>query len=641
MNKSKSELYPILGQTGPFAEYIKNFNPRPVQQQLASAIEDAIKSRNSLVAEAGTGIGKTFAYLIPLLLAESKAIVSTATKNLQDQLFNKDIPIVCEALGLSPRIALLKGRGNYLCIYRMQHSLEEGRLSSKQASHDLQMVWRWSSATKSGDLAELYQLADDSDIRSNVTSTADNCISVDCPNYDDCWVLKARTKAQKADILVINHHLLCADLVIKEDGFGELLPEVENVVVDEAHRLPDIVSLFFGKSFSSRQVLELAADLRKEYITESKDLSQLEEWATELESQGKDTREAFDDDFNRGSWHELRGNTKLEAELDELADLLKEVTDNLEPISEHTKGLESCYQRAERLNSLITQIRKQQDGSTVHWFELYPKSFVIHQTPIEINTIFKEQWQAQGGSWVFTSATLSVADQLDHFRSLMGLEDAAELNLPSPFKYKQQALLYLPRDMPEPSFEQHTEQLMAKVLPLIRANGGRTFCLFTSYRAMHKAAEWLSINGQFTLLVQGTAEKSALLERFTKESKTVLLATSSFWEGVDVRGNALSCVVIDKLPFAVPSDPVLKARLDAVKRKGRNAFNEVQLPNAVLGLKQGAGRLIRDHADQGVLVIGDNRLISKDYGRHFLHSLPDMHRTRDEQFVLDFFEGID
>lgn len=632
--------YPLLSESGPFAEQLAGFNSRPVQQELAVAIDMAFNNQQSLVAEAGTGIGKTFAYLVPAIMSQNKCIISTATKNLQEQLYHKDIPKVCEILDVSPKLALLKGRANYLCTYRMERAQEEGRFASKQAARDLQLIRKWTSSTKSGDLSEVWQLAEDADILPSVTSTADNCLSLDCPDYDDCYVLKARQYAQQADILVINHHLLCADLSLKDEGFGELLPDVEHIIVDEAHRLSDTLSLFFGRTFSSRQVVELAADMRKEYLTESTDLSQLQQWAGEFEERIKACREEFQEEPTRGSLNEILSNQDLHKELQDLLELFDEARKQLEPISESTRGLESCYQRLERCYSLLKSILAQSQKGLVYWFELFRHTFVIHQTPILIDEIFQEQWQNHGGSWIFTSATLSVGNDLSHFKNTLGLVSANEICLSSPFDYAQQAVAYLPKNLPSPSQPDHAEQLMAEILPVLQANEGRCFCLFTSYRALHKAAEWLSVNSQFTLLIQGSADKSALLDKFITTKNCLLLGTSSFWEGVDVRGAELSCVVIDKLPFAVPSDPVLKARIDASRERGEKPFFEIQLPYAVLALKQGAGRLIRDMTDQGVLILGDNRLIRKNYGASFIKSLPDMHRTRNQNRVIDFIEGM-
>ncbi len=639
MNTAVTDTYPLLSETGPFASKIDNFAARPVQQKLAAEIAQCFKHRKSLVAEAGTGIGKTFAYLVPAVQSGQKCLISTATKNLQEQLFQRDIPQVCDVLKQNPRVALLKGRANYLCTYRMQQAEGRGLFKHKQSSHDYQTIVRWSATTRHGDMAELLSVAEDSEVRPHVTSTADNCLAQDCPDYDDCFVLKARARALQADILVINHHLLCADLALKDDGFGELLPEVDNIVIDEAHRLPETVSMFFGQSFSSRQISDLASDMRQEYLTDSKEIGQLEDFSSDLPKLVARCRELLDAYDSRGSWSDLTSNGAFMSQLQSLADYLKEAQRALDKVGEHSRGLVSCIERLTRLYQLLLQLMEPAQDGIVCWYEIFKSSFVIHQTPIQIQNLFKQQWQLQGGSWIFTSATLAIGEQVSHYQRLMGLDDSRSLSLPSPFDYQNQAVMYLPRHLPEPNDPQHTVKLMANVLPVLRANKGRAFCLFTSYRALHEAAEWLSINSQFKLLIQGTMDKTALLEEFLKRENTLLLATASFWEGVDVRGANLSCVVIDRLPFSVPSDPVLKARIDATKKAGGNAFNEIQLPRAILALKQGAGRLIRDHLDTGILVLGDNRLIRKSYGRQFIQSLPDMRRTRSERTVMDFIDA--
>jgi len=611
-----------------------------VQQELAKTIDEAVKTNTSLVAEAGTGIGKTFAYLVPAIISGKSVVISTGTRNLQDQLFHKDLPKVCKCLGKKSRLALLKGRNNYLCLHRLDIAIADGRLPSRQASHDLQMARRWSSETRTGDLAELVNLADDSEIRSLITSTIDNCLGQDCPSYDDCHVALARRKAQQADIVVINHHLLCADLVLREDGFSELLPDTVLVIVDEAHKLPDVVTQFFGKSVSSRQLLELASDMRREYLTEAKDCRELDDLASTIEQEVKEFRLALGVEPQRLAWDRFKNQTAVIDKIQSLTELLEQLEGALEPLSARSRGLESCYNRSLHLHSAFVDLTADVASEMVHWCETWTRSFQIHQTPVNISKTFNEQWRNHGGSWIFTSATLAINGELTHYQEEMGLGEARTLLLNSPFNYQEQALMYLPRELPEPSSEEHPVELMKAVLPLLRASKGRAFCLFTSYRALQKAASWLSENGQFKILIQGTADKTELLNRFREHKNSVLMATASFWEGVDVRGNDLCCVVIDKLPFAVPSDPVIQARISACKRMGEEPFTKLQLPQAVISLKQGAGRLIRDETDRGVLVLGDPRLISKQYGAFFINSLPAMHKTRDLDLVKGFLGDI-
>jgi len=634
------DSFSLLSDDGPFLETIEGYQSRPVQQELASKIEKTIANNLSLVAEAGTGIGKTFAYLVPAIQSRKSVILSTGTKNLQDQLFLNDIPLVCKTLNLKPKVALLKGRNNYLCTYRLDLVISDGRLSSRQAIHDLQLARHWSSETKVGDLAEMVNLADDSEIKQHITSTVDNCLGQDCPDFDDCYLQRARKRAQQAQVLVINHHLLCADLVLKDDGFAELLPETDVVIVDEAHKLPDVVTQFFGRSISSRQLLELASDLRREYLTEAKDCRELDDAASNIEQIVKQFRLAMGEESQRLAWDRFKNIPDVVESIAELTELLESLEDLLEPLYMRSKGLESCLNRSQTYYEAFTELTKDASGEMVHWCETWSRSFQIHQTPVDVSKSFHEKWKSHGGSWIFTSATLAIDGKLEHFKEMLGIEGSGSLLLNSPFNYQEQALMYLPRGLPDPSSPEHPIELMKSVLPLLRASKGRAFCLFTSYRALQTAAAWLSENGQFKILIQGTADKTDLLRRFKSSKQAVLMATSSFWEGVDVRGSDLCCVVIDKLPFAVPSDPVIQARISACRKAGGNAFAKIQLPSAVISLKQGAGRLIRDQTDQGVLVLGDPRIISKNYGISFIKSLPEMHKTRDLEFVKGFLGEI-
>ena len=545
--------YDLLGKDGPFQQQIEDFKPRAVQQQLAKTIDAAFLKKTSLIAEAGTGIGKTYAYLVPAIISKKSVIISTGTRNLQDQLFHKDLPKVCKTLGKTPRLALLKGRSNYLCIHRLEMNVADGRLSSRQASHDLQLANRWSSETSKGDLAELVNLADDSEIRTLITSTADNCLGQDCPSYEDCYVLKARRRAQQADILVINHHLLCADLSLREDGFADLLPDVPYVIIDEAHKLPDVVTQFFGKSVSSRQLMELALDMRREYLTEAKDCRELDDSANDIEQIVKEFRLALGEGAQRLAWERYSRLDEVKESILSLTTLLSKIEGVLEPLNSRSRGLESCYNRCQNIILSFDELTTETSKDMIHWCETWTRSFQIHQTPVNIAPTFNEQWKNHGGSWIFTSATLAIDADLKHYQAVMGLDGADTLLLNSPFNYAEQALLYLPRGLPEPSSKAHPIALMKSILPILRASKGRAFCLFTSYRALQEAAQWLSEHGQFKILIQGTADKTELLKRFRANKSTILMATASFWEGVDVRGNDLCCVVIDKLPFAVPS----------------------------------------------------------------------------------------
>ena len=626
-----------LGSDGALAAEVPGFAARVQQQQMAAAVETALADQTSLIVEAGTGTGKTFAYLVPALLSARKVIVSTGTRHLQDQLFHRDLPSVQSALGVPLRAALLKGRANYLCHHRLATTRSEGRLAARQQVDQLEHIFDWSGRTLSGDIAELSGVPEDAAIWPRVTSTADNCMGQQCEWFAKCHVLKARRAAQEADLVVINHHLLCADLALKEEGFGELLPGVDAFVIDEAHQLPDTAAQFFGASLSSRQLQELAQDSVTEYLRETAEQEGVPDLARRLERQVQEVRLAMGKGEQRAPWSRLANDPELQTQFAALRDALTALTAALQSEAERSRGLDNCHQRALKLQAALAQCTEQPPADHIHWFETYRQSFRVNLTPLDVADTFSSRRHQLPSCWVFTSATLSVNGSFDHFARRLGLEDAATLQLDSPFDYHNNALFYVPQGLPEPAHEAYTDRVLDEAERLIRACGGRTFVLFTSYRALHIAQRRLRDSCGFPLLVQGSAPRNELLERFRELGNAVLLGTSSFWEGVDVRGEALSCVIIDKLPFASPGDPVLQARIDALRERGGNPFMDEQLPHAVITLKQGVGRLIRDVDDRGVLVICDPRLLSKRYGRVFLNSLPDMQRSRDFDRVAEFF----
>jgi ATP-dependent DNA helicase DinG len=626
-----------LGSDGALAREVPGFAARTQQQQMATAVEAALADQTSLIVEAGTGTGKTFAYLVPALLSGRKVIVSTGTRHLQDQLFHRDLPTVQSALGVPLRAALLKGRANYLCHHRLATTRSEGGLAVRHQVDQLERIFDWSGRTRSGDIAELSSVPEDAAIWPRVTSTAENCIGQQCEWFAKCHVLRARRAAQEADLVVINHHLLCADLALKEEGFGELLPGVDAFVIDEAHQLPDTAAQFFGASLSSRQLQELAQDSVTEYLRETAELEGLPDLARRLERQVQDVRLAMGKGEQRAPWSRLANDPELRTRLGALRDALAALAAALQSQAERSRGLDNCHQRAVKLQAALVQCTEQPPPDHIHWFETYRQSFRVNLTPLDVADTFSSRRHQLPSCWVFTSATLSVNGSFEHFARRLGLEDAATLELDSPFDYRSNALFYVPQGLPEPADEAYSDRVLDEAERIIRACGGRTFVLFTSYRALHIAQRRLRDSCGFPLLVQGSAPRNELLQRFRELGNAVLLGTSSFWEGVDVRGEALSCVIIDKLPFASPGDPVLQARIDALRDRGGNPFMDEQLPHAVITLKQGVGRLIRDVDDRGVLVICDPRLLSKSYGRVFLNSLPDMQRSRDFDRVAAFF----
>jgi ATP-dependent DNA helicase DinG len=626
----------ILGETGLLKKAITGFTPRLSQQQMAEAIERTIEVNGQLVVEAGTGTGKTFAYLVPVFLAQKKTIISTGTKNLQDQLFLKDVPVIKKLMPFGRKVVLLKGRANYLCKYRMQTSREDGRFATKQLIAQLQSIFEWSATTTTGDIAELTQIPEDSGIWPYVTSTPDNCLNQDCEFYNECHVMKARQQALAADIVIVNHHLFFADMALQEEGFGELLPGAEVIVFDEAHHLPDIASHFFSTVLTARQLNELARDAEAEALQSAKDMADIGGASIQLQMAVQDMRSALGAELKRAPWPETISNP-LQNAIDQVKLKLRRLDELLKIASVRSKGLESCSRRSvqliERFNFLTTDTPE----DTIHWFETHPQSFSIQLTPMIVAEYFKNFIQQKKRAWIFTSATLAVKNSFQLFVETMGLDKALQLQLKSPFLYQQQALLYVPRGLPDPRAKDYTEKLVEAAIPILELTQGKTFILFTSYKAMEYAAELLQEKIAFPMLVQGSMPKRDLIQKFVTLGNAVLLGTSSFWYGVDVRGDALSCVIIDKLPFAAPDDPILQARIRMLRKQGLDPFQLYQLPQAVLTLKQGAGRLIRDMEDRGVLVICDPRIVGNRYGETFLQSLPDMPRTRDLGKISEFF----
>ncbi len=627
-----------LGPDGPLASQVPGFAPRAPQQQMAAAVAAVLEDGGTLLVEAGTGIGKTYAYLVPALLSGARVIISTGTRHLQDQLFQQDLPMVRRALDLPIQTALLKGRSNYLCRYRLQAAERDGRFDSRQQVGELHRIREWSRHTRHGDIAEVPDVPETSSIWPKVTSTVDNCLGQDCPDFDDCFVAKARREALGADLLVINHHLFCADMAIKETGFAELLPGAEAIILDEAHQLPEIASHFFGKSLSGRQLVELARDTLVEQAREAADFPALRQQAEGLLPMEAALREALGPMERRAPWREVAELPAVQEAVEGLTGALDRLREALQEAAQRGKGLENCHRRSEELAQRLTLLAGEAEGADqVRWFETRGRGFTLSLTPLDIAPAFRGRMAAQPGAWIFTSATLAVAQNFEHFAARLGVQDYDALRLDSPFDFARNTLLYHPPQLPDPSSPHYTAALMEAALPVLEASRGRAFLLFTSYRALREAAGLLADRLEYPLLVQGELSKVALLRQFRKLGNAVLLGTASFWEGVDVRGEALSCVIIDRLPFAAPGDPVLQARIESLRQRGEDPFRCYQLPQAVITLKQGAGRLIRDVSDRGVLVLGDPRLLSKFYGRVFLDSLPPMPRTRDLARVQTFF----
>jgi len=627
-----------LGAGGPVAGALAGFAPRETQLDFSEQIELAISREQDLVAEAGTGTGKTLAYLVPALISGKRLLLSTGTKTLQDQLFFRDLPLVIKALGLSRKIALLKGRNNYLCLYRMQQTRSGGLLNSRESAHLLEELSAWSGTTRDGDLSTSDVIPDESPLWPQVTSTPDNCLGSDCPVYEDCFVLKARRKAQSAEVVVVNHHLLFADMAIKQGGFGEVLPHAEVVVMDEAHLAPDIATRFFSVSFSSHQVNSLFRDTLRDAAAVSTGLATLRPALEACREQLQHAISSVHTLPARGAWQQIQDKPAAFDALDDLVHAIKQLDESLVVLEGADTGLDSCRGRASALLQRWQQILTSEGPDNVIWYEHRGRGFVIHITPLDVATLLAEYKENMEANWIFTSATLTVRSSFDHYQRQMGLQHAATFLAEGVFNYARNALVWLPQGLPEPRSAEFIPQLLEAVIPLIVANNGRAFLLFTAHRALQQAAEWLAARSDYPLFVQGQASKTQLLERFRDSGNGLLLGAASFWEGVDVPGAALSLVVIDKLPFAPPDDPVLVARLSAAREQGHNPFQSIQLPQAVIALKQGAGRLIRAVDDRGVLVLGDPRLRTKSYGRVFLDSLPPMTRTIDQDKAIDFLK---
>ena len=635
----------MFADTGPLAQALTDFKPRTQQIEMAQAIASAMENQQVLIAEAGTGTGKTFAYLVPALLLGGKVIISTGTKTLQDQLFDRDIPLVRNALKVPVNIALLKGRANYVCHYYLERAQHEGRFMNRHDVHSLQEIVAFAQRTQTGDKAELSSVSETSSVWSQVTSTRDNCLGQECAFHRDCFVLKARKAALEADIVVVNHHLFFADVMLRDEGAGELLPACNTVIFDEAHQLPEVATLFFGESVSTAQLQELARDLRVEALAAAKDFEALPDAADDLEKAARDLRLVFpplSGAVTRIQASALRQQKEFMPRLLNLTKVIEQFNEILKTQSERSEGLKNCYARALEIASRLARWRDESNTNQVRWAELYSQSVQLNTAPLEIAEIFQRQLASHPKAWIFTSATLAVCDNFQHYQSEMGLSDALTHAWGSPFAFEQQALLYVPPNIPEPNSSEHTEAVVMAALPVIKAAGGSTFLLFTSLRAMNEARDRLQQlfaeqNLSYPMLVQGEKPKAELLSRFRELGNAVLIGSHSFWEGVDVKGEALSVVVIDRLPFSPPDDPVVAARIEALNKQGRSAFMEYQLPEAIITLKQGAGRLIRDETDRGVLMICDPRLISKGYGRRIWQSLPPMKRTREIAEVEQFF----
>jgi ATP-dependent DNA helicase DinG len=639
----------LFAEDGPLATAIEGFTTRAEQIDMASAVARALRSRGRLIVEAGTGTGKTFAYLAPALLCGQRVVVSTGTRTLQDQLFSRDLPMLTRAIGRPVRVALLKGRANYLCLHRLELAEQQAyaRGLRRDIASGLSLVRQWARTTRRGEIAELAAIGEADPVWAWVTSTRDNCLGVECAFFDRCHLVQARREAQAADVIIVNHHLLMADLVLKEEGFGDLLPGADAIIIDEAHQLPETASAFLGFTISSRQLESLARDLTAELLTSSGPAEGALAFAQTLERLSIDLQDALP--AQRGGARERLEQQEwpggLIESLERLQSTLEELTKALGEAARNHAGLAGVRRRASELATRVAAMIAEEGAApaAVRWAQNMSSSVTLHYAPIDVAEQLGRLIDAHASAWVCTSATLAVGDSFEHFMKRVGMPDADTLRLGSPFDYENQTLLYLPRGLDAPSSPLHTSQVVDLAAPILEASGGRAFLLFTSHRALREAAGLLQRRfagaPPFPLLVQGDAPREALLARFREHGAAVLLGTSSFWEGVDVKGPALSVVIIDKLPFAAPDDPVLKARLEAIERRGGNPFFEEQIPQAAIALKQGVGRLMRDAQDFGVVVLCDERVRTRAYGRVFIDSLPPLKRTDSLEEVTGFLRA--
>lgn len=630
-------LAEFFGPDSPLKSALPGFQPREGQAWMAQAVSETLESLAHLVVEAGTGTGKTFAYLLPALESGRKTIISTGTKALQDQLYHRDLPLMAEACGRPVTTALLKGRANYLCLQRLD--TVAGHTAADSLADDLQYVREWRHRTISGDRAELTEVEEDSAVWPLVTSTTENCLGSQCPLYQQCYVVKARRAAQEADLVVVNHHLLLADLALKEEGFIEFLPGAEAIILDEAHQIPDLAAQFFGVSLGSRELERFFDELRGATLS----LSQ-PELQRRLDKAHTALRVVRAEGPRQEGRHELAA--VLEAIGAPLVDLQAALIDLQHAVVELAETSIEIDKLNEQLLGLIeklAQLASDESWDGLRWLDVNPRSMRLHLTPLDVSETLSALIYANQQAWIFTSATLALGDDFSHFVTRMGLGAVSGLTFPSPYALADHGLIYLPPGLPEPSDPEHTAAVLDAVMPLLDMSSGGMFCLFTSHRALNAARQWFrsrrrKLAGR-PLLVQGDSPRDDLLRRFRQHGNAVLLGTGSFWEGVDVRGPALTIVAIDKLPFASPADPLMMARLEYIRRQGGNGFAEHQLPQAVLALKQGAGRLLRDQSDFGVVVLCDPRIKTRNYGSTFLKCLEPMTSTESlsevKQFLAD------
>jgi len=631
-------VQPFFGGEGLLARALPGYEERPSQQRLSEAVERTLQQGGLLLAEAGTGTGKTLAYLRPAVELGRRVIVSTGTKNLQEQLVDKDLPLLARALGRDLRVAVMKGRANYICLLRHRSFSEAGSFRRKDEIPLYRAVEVWAPRTKTGDRAEVPDLPDSADFWREISAASENCIGQSCPDFDACWITKMRQRALEADLVVVNHHLLCADLAVKDgSNYGQVIPPYDTVILDEAHLLEDVATQYFGVQVSSHKVEDLCRDVERELKAAELD-------ARELRAEVEAVRHRADRFFSllaRGEGQRLASGWMTSRHVEESKALLLRLSGLKTAIlamPDRPEALNGLASRAQALRDELFFVLEAEDDGHVYFVETRGRGVFLKATPIDVSERLQELLFSQVKAAVLTSATLAVDGGFDYLRSRLGLAEAEELLLHSPFDFREQAILYVPRRMPVPQSPTFVDRAAEEVVRLLELSKGRAFVLFTSYANMNAVAERVAGRVEYPLLIQGEAPKAQLLETFRTTPGAVLFATASFWQGVDVVGEQLSCVIIDKLPFASPGDPVVAARIERLRQQGGNPFGEYQVPVAVLTLKQGLGRLIRSASDRGILAVLDSRLVEKSYGRRFLDSLPPARLVHDLGAVAGFME---
>jgi ATP-dependent DNA helicase DinG len=652
----RQQVAEAFAADGALARSVPGFVARPSQREMALAVFDAIVERGTLVAEAGTGTGKTFAYLVPSLLAGGKVLVSVGTKTLQDQIFDKDLQTVSRALQARTDAVLLKGRQNYICLHRLNRAVSDGLQETREAAGYVRVIERFARVSSSGDRAEVSTVPETAGIWHAVTSTQDNCLGADCPQFEPCFVYRARRRALAAQVVIVNHHLFLADMALRDERFGELLPSVDTVVLDEAHHLPRTGIEFFGEGWSLAQVAELAADALAAGLHSARDGAPWVDLTRSLEQAARAIRASLAQAGLAAGARIALDRLPERTELDAALGVLQQRAEHLHAALERNAGrdpeLDLLAPRLQRLRALLQdwraatvapQAAEAATDGVVRWISASTSGAQFQATPLSIRDSFARARQRVAQAWIMTSATLTVASRFDAFLGEIGLS-ATTRRWDSPFDFAAQALLYLPDPLPSPNSEHFAEDVADAAWPVICASGGRAFVLCATLKAVERVAARLQRHmrdsgTEFPLLIQGQGTRRNLLQTYRGAAGAVLVGSISFWEGIDVRGDALSLVVIDKLPFAPPDDPLVQARIRKLRHEGRNPFIEFQLPQAVTLLKQGVGRLIRDEKDRGVLMILDGRLLSKSYGKTVLESLPPFALTRDQAAACGFFKG--